>query len=137
MLFKAANSKNYSVELQEVIRQYGDDCNEIEPSTQLQIFSAKFATEARSTLKEAIDFLRSLSARQRTFFKQVCRLAQLIIVLPSTNAASERSFGQERLNHLMILAIYKDLFEKLDLISTANEFVHGSEHRFRVFGKFE
>ncbi len=70
--------------------------------------------------------------------------------MPATNAASERSFstmkrvksylrstmGQERLNNLMIMNIYKTEAEKLDLKLVADEFVCGSEHRMRIFGKF-
>ncbi len=54
---------------------------------------------------------------QRVFFKQVCSIACLILVMPATNASSERSFstmksylrstmGQARLNHLMTLHVY-------------------------------
>ena len=44
--------------------------------------------------------------------------------------------GQARLNHLMTLSMYKEELDKMDLISVANEFVQGSEHRLRVFGTF-
>ena len=67
-----------------------------------------------------LSFLRDLSAGQHIFYKQVCNITRLVIVMPSTNAASERSFSvmrriknylrstmtQARLNHLMILNIY-------------------------------
>ena len=67
------------------------------------------------------------------FYKAVCWLALLILVMPSTNAASERSFSvmrtvksylrssmqQSRLNHLMTLTIYKEDVKKLEV---ANEF---------------
>lgn len=70
--------------------------------------------------------------------------------MPATNAASERSFStlrriktylrstmsQERLNHLMILHIHRELTDKLDLIETANTFISGHEHRLSIFGKF-
>ena len=70
--------------------------------------------------------------------------------MPSTNASSERSFstmkrlktylqstmGQSRLNHLMVLNIYKEILDSMDMISIANEFVQGNEHRLHVFGKF-
>ncbi|NKC02343.1 MAG: hypothetical protein GKR90_28105 [Pseudomonadales bacterium] len=79
-------------------------------------------------------FLQILSISQRSFYKQVCWLARLILVLPATNAASERSFSnmkriktysrstmkQDRLNHLMILNIYKELANELDLAAVAN-----------------
>ena len=71
--------------------------------------------------------------------------------MPSTNVASERSFstmkrlktylqstmGQSRLNHLMVLNVYKEVLDKLDLTTVANEFVQGSEHRLHVFGTFD
>ena len=80
--------------------------------------------------------MRSLSTGQKAFYKQVCTVACLILVLPATNAASERSFstmrrlrrstmGQARLNHLMVLNIHKEI---LDLWMIANEFGRGSEH---------
>ena len=44
--------------------------------------------------------------------------------------------GQARLNHLMLLSIYKDLLDGLDVKVIANEFVQESEHCQRVFGDF-
>ena len=70
--------------------------------------------------------------------------------MPANNAVSERSFsvmrqiksylkntmGQARLNYLMVLNIYKEQLDKLDLMAIANEFVSGNEYRLRFFGKF-
>lgn len=77
----------------------------------------------------------------------VCRVARLLLVMPATNATSERCFSvmrrlknymwstmtQTRLNHIMILAIYR---EQLDLSSIVNQFVAGSKHRLHVFSSF-
>ena len=153
LLLKAANQENYSTELQEVIAFYGNDFNESELSTQLQIFGTNFAREAQPgkvTLQEVFTFLRSLSEGQRAFFRQVCFVARLILVMPATNASSERTFStmrriksylrssmaQARLNHLMVLSIYKEMLDRIDLRTTANNFVQGSEHRLSVFGNF-
>ena len=46
-----------------------------------------------------------------------------------------RQYGN-LLNYLMILNIYKEQLDDVDLSSIANEFVCGSEHRMHVFGKF-
>ena len=43
---------------------------------------------------------------------------------------------QARLNHTMVLHIYTEMLDNLDLNSIVNEFVQGSEHRLTVFGKF-
>lgn len=44
--------------------------------------------------------------------------------------------SQSRLNHLMVLYVYKDLTDNLDFISIANDFVSKSEHWLALFGKF-
>ena len=43
---------------------------------------------------------------------------------------------QLRLNNLMVLYVYKDMLDDMDLKSIANEFVKGSEHRLSAFGNF-
>ena len=43
---------------------------------------------------------------------------------------------QQRLNYLMILNIYKEQLDAVDLSTIANDFVCGCEHRMHVFGKF-
>ena len=150
LILKAAKQEEYSNEIQEVLSFYGDDFQETDLRTQLQIFGTKFIGKSCS-LKDILAFLRGLSDGQKAFFSQVCRVAQLIMVMPATNAASERSFSvlrrvksylrstmtQLRLNNLMILHIYKEMLDDMDLKSIANEFVQGSEHRLSVFGNFK
>ena len=74
----------------------------------------------------------------------------LLLVMPATNATSERLFwvlrrlksylqsttSRPRLNHVMVLSIYKELLDELDLYAVANEFVGSSEYRLRLFGTF-
>ena len=152
LLLKAANQADYSAELQEVVSFYGDDINEVDLTTQLQILSARFAKDFQSdrpfNLKMVLSFLHDLSTGQCIFYEQVCNVAHLVIVIPATNAASERSFSvmcriknylrstmtQARLNHLMIFNIYKEFLDEFDLKSIENLFVQGSEHRMTIFG---
>jgi len=67
--------------------------------------------------------------------------------MPATNATNERSFSVMRCvksylwstmwqERLMVLNIYKEQLDKLDLVAVANEFVSDSEHRKRFFGTF-
>ena len=70
--------------------------------------------------------------------------------MPATNAVSERSFSamrrlktylrstmsQSRLNHVMLLSINQEKVDQIDIDVTADQFVQGSEHRLRQFGKF-
>ena len=70
--------------------------------------------------------------------------------MPATNASSERSFsamrrlktylrstmGQERLNNLMMIHVYREATDKLDLTGVANDFVVNNGSRQTQFGKF-
>ena len=149
LLTKAANKEDYTIELQEVLPFYGDDFDTTELSTQLEVFSSGFTSQSkRVTIREIILFLQTFSVGQRAFYKQVCRIAHINLIMPVTNAASERSFstmkrvktylrstmGQERLNHLMALNIYKDEVQNLDLKIVANEYFRVNDHQMRVFG---
>ena len=90
------------------------------------------------------------SSSQTDLMSQVSRLMQSVLVMPATNASSERSFsalrrvksylrctmGQERLNYLMLLHVHNDKTDKLDLKSILNDFVQDSVHRSNIFSKF-
>ena len=124
-------------------------------ASQLEVQLSNLATYFQKSgiavsLQECLYYLRNLSPAAKTFYSEVCTLARIILVMPASNAVSERSFsvmrrvksylrntmGQARLNHLMVLNIYKEQLDKLDLMAIANEFVSGNEHRLRFFGKF-
>ena len=65
-------------------------------------------------------YFSSLSSGQTNLMSQVSRIMQLVLVMPATNATSERSFsalrrvksylhstmGQERLNYLMLFHVH-------------------------------
>ena len=84
-------------------------------------------------------------------YSMVVQLVKLILVMPATNAISERSFSalrhmktwlrstmqQSRLNWYMILHIHKELTDALDLNKVANEFASRNFSRQTMFGKFD
>ena len=81
---------------------------------------------------------------------EVVTVFKLIMVLPSTNAVSERSFSaikrlktylrstvkQDRLNYLLLLHVHKDRTDSLSLTHVVEQFVSSSEHRLSVFERF-
>ena len=153
LLVRAANNQSFDESLGCVTALYKNDFDRSLLSAQLQNLGPAFTQFSRAepaSLRDCFKFLRDLSPAQRSFFSEVCRLAQLILVMPSTNAVSERTFSamrrlktylrstmaQSRLNHLMILNIYQEDVDSLDIDTIANEFIRGSEHRLRQFGKF-
>ena len=104
-------------------------------------YSCKTFEHRLQTLSCQNLLLRDLSSAQKSFFCEVCRLAQLILVMPATNAVSERSFlamrhlktylrstmCQSRFNHVMLLNLNKERVDELDIDSIANQFIQGSE----------
>ena len=79
-------------------------------------------------------------------------LVKLILVMPATNATSERCFSalrrvktylrgtmrQDRLNYAMMLHSHKNRTDNLNLINVANDFVtEKNDHRLNVFGRFK
>ena len=118
-------------------------------NVQLESLATYFKSEnIQVSLQESIKYLQSLSDDAKSFYSEVCTLIQF--VMPATNTISERSFSvmscvksylrsimqQKWINHVMVLNIYKEQLDKLDLIAIANEFVGESEHRKRFFGTF-
>ena len=148
LLFKAANGEAYQSELEFVTTFYKEDFSHL-LETQLHTFAHIFSGK-KSTLQGIINHLRGLSPSQRELLSEVYKLLKLILVLPATNAISERSFSalrrvktylrstmnQSRLNHLMLLHVQRHLTDSLDLVKIANEFVTGSEQRLTFFGHF-
>ena len=105
---------------------------------------------SRYDLHSLLKQLKAMSNAQRSLLCQVCTVISLILVMPATNAVSERSFStlrriktflrstmsQVRLNNIMTLHIHEDLTDNLDLLEVGNEFVSASEHRQNTLGKF-
>ena len=63
-----------------------------------------------------------LNANERALFSEIATVVKLILVMPATNALSERSFSalrriknylrstmtQKRMNNLMVMSVYKE-----------------------------
>lgn len=151
LLLKASNGDDFTDELEVVSQFYGAD---FEPDTlKMQLTTLQFNVpkDSSSSLSDIVSYLRSLSHVQKDLIGQVMKLAKLILVMPATNATSERSFSalrrvktylrttmsQNRLNHLMMVYTHKYQAGELDMLDIANEFVSGNEqHRLEVFGRF-
>ena len=94
--------------------------------------------------------MKGLSKGQKLLIDEVVKFLKLVIVMPTTNAVSKRSFSamrrlytylrtnmsQNRLKNMMVLHVNNEKTDALKLVNVANEFVFGSEHRLKQFGKF-
>ena len=151
LLVKAARKEDYSEELEFVTAFYREDIDSDRLKMQLDVLSSNFPEDSSlHDLQSILKYLKELSHPQRTLMSEVCTLASLILVMPASNAVSERSFSslrrlksylrstmtQERLNSILMLHVHNDLTDNLNLTEIGNEFVTGSEHRLTLFGKF-
>ena len=150
LLLHACNDEDLTEECIVAVRAvYEEDLDFDILPTQLQVLSSMVPSNA-ATVSDLLHFLQQLSKPERSLLSEVYVLCKLLLVLPATNAVSERSFsamrrvktylrnttGQERLNHLMMLHVHCEKTDSLDLTKVANEFVSYRDRRFSFFGKF-
>ena len=98
---------------------------------------------------DIIQYFKNLEPSLKDLLSEVCKIVELTLVLPASNAESERKFSlmkliktrlrstmtQKRLNHFMIFGGYPELVDKLDLTEIAQEFVAKRLNRENIFGK--
>lgn len=86
----------------------------------------------------------------RSLFTEVEAYVKLLMTIPCSNAEAERSFsclrrvksylrstmGQERLNHVAILAIHPERLDSINVRVIAKDFVEKNDYRLKVFGQF-
>ena len=103
------------------------------------------------SIKDITETLKTFSVNSREYFSQVIILLKILLVMPATNAVSERSvtnlrrikdwlrtsMTQKRLNHCMILSVHKERIDNLDLVAVANDFCSGKEERWNTLGNFQ
>lgn len=106
-------------------------------------------TGSQVTLQVCLDAYRTLSADVQRMFCNTEILMRLLAVNPASSATAERSFSslrrlktyvrcttsQQRLNHLALCHIHKDILDTLDVTLLMKEFVSASDRRSCVFGK--
>ena len=147
LLLKAASGCDFTSELSSVCSFFGSDINRDLLETQLTILKKQSQENSLTSLSSIVDFLR---ANGSALFSEIATVVKLLLVMPATNALSERSFSalrriknylrstmtQKRLNNLMVLSVYKEEVDNTNLIDIANEFVAGNPHRLSKFGHF-
>ena len=153
LILNVAQSKDFSEDFEFVTQFYESDFDKSRLKSELEMFQAAFSSQSmlqEPTFKDILEYFTSENPDLLILLSEVRKLMKLILVMPATNATSERSFsalrrvksylrtqmGQERLNNSMVLHVHKDFTEKIDLKKVANEFVAGHEMRLQRFGKF-
>lgn len=156
LLLKASQGQDYASEFEHTCSFYKDDFQLDMLRAQLQIFTNECQRQQKetgipfTTVFDIKEFFCTLTDSQKSLLSEVCKVVKLILIMPATNATSERSFSalrrvksylrstmsQQRLNNLLILHVHKDITDTIDLQKIATEFIGDSEHRLKIFGTY-
>ena len=98
-----------------------------------------------------LDVVKRMNTNEKAHISQVIELFKLILLQPATNYSRERSLsllravkfylrattGHGRINHLIILIAYKEIFDEFNLKDVAREFIQKNKNVTRIssFGK--
>jgi len=98
LLFKVCSGKSYTDELHEVCKFFYEDFDKEELKTELSTLHELYQSvvDEDPSIDSIKAALLSLSTAQRVLLKAVCRLFQLLLILPATNATCERLFSALR-----------------------------------------
>ncbi|KAJ8897190.1 hypothetical protein PR048_002536 [Dryococelus australis] len=115
---------------------------------QLAMLTELTAGRKINSVHDVLDSIRREQPQTRRLFSEVCTCLTLLLILPATSATAERTFSalrrlktwlrstmtQERLNHIAVLVVHRDLAKDVSNLDTANKFISSKESRKLVFG---
>ena len=135
---------------------YGDtDLQQYKLEAQLsllpEVVQAVGYDTSRFDIADLLDFFQSLGNARKLLLSEICTLSKLMLVMPATNAVSERSFsalkraktylrsttGVGRLNHLILLHVHKEVAGGIDMVEVANLFVGTTSGASNCLGSFQ
>ena len=154
VLIGGFNRNDVESNLEYIGRQFEGDIDTYRLQTELTLLP-RIAESANKkvgsiNIADTFDILRSAGVR-KVLIPEVIKLAKLIMLMPATNATSERSFsalkrlktyvrssmGHSRLNNLMFIHIHQDRTDNMDLKLVANDFIKNKEEfRKNIFALF-
>ncbi|XP_071478874.1 zinc finger MYM-type protein 1-like [Diadema antillarum] len=133
-----------------VVKHFGDGLNESRLEAQLRVLEnlrditgSSTVAGHRVTVKHIIDSISETD--MKSIIPEVVKLCRLYIVHPATTATAERSFStlrrlksylrgtmsQSRLNSLLILTMYRERVELIDMVDLVNEFISRGDTKRR------
>ena len=98
LLLKAVAGEDHDEELANVFAVYGDtDLQQYKLEVQLsllpEVVHAMGYDTSRFDIADLLDFFQSLENAHKLLLSEICTLGKLMLVMPATNAVSERSFS--------------------------------------------
>ena len=148
-MIKSGKQQYFEEEFQVVTDFYKNNFARDVLKAQLITFGVEFHPKIRAdkdlTFLNIKNHLTSLSSAHRNL-SEVVKLLQLILVMPATNSSSERSCALRRVKTYLTgtmlqgrlnIHVHHHHSDSVNLKEIVNEFVSGSEVRFRIFEIFK
>lgn len=147
LLLKTVSGQNYETELDSVCNFYVSDINRRDLETQLNTIKCDLSVSPEDA---SVALVSEYISTKQSLFSEIETIIRLILVMPATNAVSERSFSnlrrvksylrssmsQTRLNHLMIMHTYQEETDALRLVDIGNQFINVKPYRKMCYGEF-
>ena len=134
-------------------KNYQNEFDFVQLKIQLESLSCSFKDHSSNdvSLGDVVNHLRLLTQGQRLLLDQIMKLAQYCLVMPASNATSERSFSamrriktylrnsmtQNRLNHTMCINVHSEKVDSIDLKLLLNEFIDTNDRRKQIFAHMQ
>ena len=149
-LLNGAMNKDIDETLVLLREHYENDFDFPQLKIQLESLSSSFKDGSSDlNLMDIVRHLQNLSHAQHLLLSQVFKLAQYCLVMPASNATSERAFSamrriktylrntmsENRLNHAMCLSVHREMLDALDLKLVMNDFIDNVDRRKQVFAR--
>ena len=96
LILKVVKREDFSEELKTVLDVYGSDLSASNLQIQLEILSSNIESGRTMDIVDVKKHLQQLSSAEKTLLSEVILVMKLILVMPATNATSERSFSAMR-----------------------------------------
>ncbi|XP_074641139.1 zinc finger MYM-type protein 1-like [Tubulanus polymorphus] len=92
LIINACNGRDYEEQFSAVVSFYGSDFDSDLLQTQLKTLEVKFCDrDSDVTLQDIIDHFKAMLTAVRCYLSEICTVLNLILVLPATNATSEKT----------------------------------------------
>ena len=143
IFLNAINGKDSSQQLKVVCGAFKNDLNPTNLQVQLKQFANLFQDKPNCLIDTLLQVLSTFGKNksQKILLPDVVKLARLFLVMPATNASSERAFsGMKRiktylrnsttsncLNHCMVVHVHVEDVDKMKTIEIAREFIEYSQ----------
>ena len=152
IFLNAIIGKDSAQQLKVVCDVFKNDLNSSNLQVQLEQFPNLFQDKSNCSVDTLVEVLSIFGKNksQKVLLADVLELTRHFLVMPATDASSERAFSgmrriktylrnsttNNRLNHCMVVHVHAEDVGKMNTIEIAKEFIENSQAQLCIFGRF-